>query len=93
MALNPNYEIKQVSMSVEMQEDAIAKANEAFKLYKIDKDIATYMKKQFDDAYKGSWNCIVGKNFGVSITHETRYLIYMIREAHSHILLFRAAEF
>ena len=40
---------------------------------KIDKDVATTLKKKFDthDTFGGTWHCIVGKNFGCSITHET----------------------
>ena len=37
---------------------------EAIEKCKIENEIATYLKKKFDEKYGGSWNCIVGKNFG-----------------------------
>ena len=89
--MNLDWEVIHVTMPADMQEAAITKATEASARFKIEKDIATDLKKQFDESYSGSWNCVVGTNFGVSITHETKYLKYMSR-AKTHILLFRAAD-
>jgi len=30
----------------------------------------------FDKTYGGTWHCIVGRNFGCSVTHETKYLVF-----------------
>lgn len=39
-------------------------------------DIAAYIKKEFDKRYNPTWHCIVGRNFGSYVTHETRHFIY-----------------
>lgn len=32
--------------------------------YNVEKDIAAYIKKEFDKKYNPTWHCIVGRNFG-----------------------------
>lgn len=54
-------------MDEEKQEHANLKINDALDKCKIEKDIATFMKKEFDDKFSGTWHCIVGKCFGCSI--------------------------
>jgi hypothetical protein len=31
--------------------------------YNVEKDIAAYIKKEFDKKYNPTWHCIVGRNF------------------------------
>merc|ERR1712129_341859 len=38
--------------------------------------ISAYIKKEFDKKYNPTWHCIVGRNFGSYVTHETRHFIY-----------------
>lgn len=33
--------------------------------YNVEKDIAAYIKKEFDKNYNPTWHCIVGRNFGM----------------------------
>ena len=40
------------------------------------KDIAAFIKKEFDKKYNPTWHCIVGRNFGSYVTHETKHFIY-----------------
>jgi dynein light chain LC8-type len=40
------------------------------------KDIAAYIKKEFDKKYGLTWHVIVGRNFGSYVTHETKHFIY-----------------
>lgn len=40
------------------------------------KDIAAMIKKELDQRYGLTWHCIVGKNFGSYVTHETKHFIY-----------------
>ena len=42
----------------------------------IEKDIAAFIKKEFDKKYNPTWHCIVGRNFGSYVTHETKHFIY-----------------
>lgn len=44
--------------------------------YNIEKDIAAYIKKEFDTKFNPTWHCIVGRNFGSYVTHETKHFIY-----------------
>lgn len=49
---------------------------QALEKYNIEKDIAAYIKKEFDKKYTPTWHCIVGRNFGSYVTHETKHFIY-----------------
>ena len=44
--------------------------------YNIEKNIASYIKREFDKKYNPTWHCIVGRNFGSYVTHETKHFIY-----------------
>lgn len=39
---------------------------QALEKYNIEKDIAAYIKKEFDRKYNATWHCIVGRNFGAT---------------------------
>ena len=67
--------IKNADMSEEMQQDAVDCATQALEKYNIEKDIAAYIKKEFDKKYNPTWHCIVVRGsckFGSYVTHETR---------------------
>ena len=49
---------------------------QAMEKFNIEKDIAAYIKKEFDKKYNPTWHCIVGRNFGSYVTHETKHFIY-----------------
>eukprot|EP00168_Porphyra_purpurea_P002932 TRINITY_DN13462_c0_g1_i1.p1 TRINITY_DN13462_c0_g1~~TRINITY_DN13462_c0_g1_i1.p1 ORF type:complete len:119 (-),score=6.18 TRINITY_DN13462_c0_g1_i1:79-435(-) len=68
--------IKNADMSEDMQQDAVDCASQALEKYNIEKDIAAYIKKEFDKKYNPTWHCIVGRNFGSYVTHETKHFIY-----------------
>merc|ERR1711872_3750 len=68
--------IKNSDMGEEMQDYAVESATKALEKYTIEKDIAAYLKKDFDHKYNPTWHCIVGRNFGSYVTHETRNFIY-----------------
>ncbi|RYG51950.1 hypothetical protein EON67_02305 [archaeon] len=34
------------------------------------------IKKEFDKKYGPTWHCIVGRNFGSYVTHESKHFIY-----------------
>ena len=57
-------------------QDAIDCANVALEKFNIEKDIAAYIKKEFDKKYNPTWHCVVGRNFGSYVTHETKHFIY-----------------
>ena len=43
---------------------AILRFSKALEKYNIEKDIAAFIKKEFDKKYGPTWHCIVGRNFG-----------------------------
>ena len=52
-----------------MQQQAIDVASDAMEKYSVEKDIAQYIKKEFDSRAGATWHCIVGRNFGSFATH------------------------
>jgi dynein light chain LC8-type len=52
-----------------MQQDAIDIATQALEKFNIEKDIAAFIKKEFDKKYNPTWHCIVGKYLSHSRTH------------------------
>ncbi|KAJ8267194.1 hypothetical protein GJAV_G00139600 [Gymnothorax javanicus] len=68
--------IKNADMPEDMQQDAVDCATQAMEKFNIEKDIAAYIKKEFDKKYNPTWHCIVGRNFGSYVTHETKHFIY-----------------
>lgn len=81
--------IKHADMNEEMQQDAIDCANVALQKFNIEKDIAAYIKKEFDKKYNPTWHCVVGRNFGSYVTHETKHFIYFYM-GQVAILLFKS---
>ncbi|VEL19825.1 unnamed protein product [Protopolystoma xenopodis] len=56
--------VKSVDMVEEMQHVAVDCAVTALERFNVEKDIAAYIKKEFDKMYNPTWHCIVGRNFG-----------------------------
>ena len=81
--------VKSVDMSEEMQADATELAQQAVDKYTVEKDMAAFLKKEFDAKYDKTWHCVVGKNFGSYVTHETKHFIYFY-VGNLAVLLFRA---
>ncbi|VDD78436.1 unnamed protein product [Mesocestoides corti] len=81
--------VKNADMSEEMQQAAADRAKEAMEQFSIEKDIAAYIKKAFDKDYSPTWHCIVGRNFGSYVTHESKNFIYFYM-GQVAILLFKS---
>ncbi|GAA31929.2 dynein light chain type 1 [Opisthorchis viverrini] len=82
--------VKNTDMPNEMQEMAVNVAADATNKYDLEKDIAAHIKKEFDRKYAVTWHCVVGKNFGSYVTHETQKFIYFCLEDRA-FLLFKTA--
>ncbi|KAH8923291.1 dynein light chain 1, cytoplasmic-like protein [Atractiella rhizophila] len=76
-------------MAEEMQHEAIEVAREAVDKFTVEKDIAAYIKKEFDRKYNPTWHVVVGKNFGSYVTHETKHFVYFYL-GNIAILLFKS---
>lgn len=50
--------------SLQRHDTRISADSQALEKYNIEKDIAAYIKKEFDRKYNPTWHCIVGRNFG-----------------------------
>lgn len=70
-------------------QDAIDVASQAMEKFTVEKEIAAYIKKEFDKKHNPTWHCIVGRNFGSYVTHETRHFIYFYLNQMA-ILLFKS---
>ena len=62
--------IQNSDMDEAMLQEAIQVSQRAIKKYKMDVDIAQSIKEHFDQKHHPVWNCIVGRNFGVFVTHQ-----------------------
>ncbi|KAK9466337.1 dynein light chain type 1-domain-containing protein [Lipomyces arxii] len=82
--------IKSVDMSEDMQSVVLDVAVQAMEQYNIEKDIAAHIKKELDRRFGQTWHCIVGRNFGSYVTHETRHFIYFYLGPIA-VLLFKTA--
>ena len=58
--------VKNADMTEDMQQDAIDISTQALEKYNIEKDIAAFIKKEFDKKYNPTWHCIVGKSPSIS---------------------------
>ena len=63
--------IKNANMSEEFQEEAVSAAAQAMTFFNGEENlVAAFIKKQFDSAHHPLWHCIVGEDFGSSVTAE-----------------------
>ncbi|TGZ60343.1 hypothetical protein CRM22_008594 [Opisthorchis felineus] len=51
-------------MNSEMLEYAVETTREAFGKYKVETQIAEFIKKRLDEKYAQSWHCVVGTWYG-----------------------------
>ena len=55
--------VNNTDMPDAMQRKAIESVQTALRQYKLEKDMAAYIKREFDKQYNPTWHCIVGRNF------------------------------
>lgn len=80
--------VRSSDMSPELEADALEVGKQAMKRYKLESDIADYIKTAFDEKHGGDWHCIVGKTYGSSITPADGNFIYFSHNKLS-VLLFK----
>ncbi|XGW32399.1 hypothetical protein V3C99_017166 [Haemonchus contortus] len=69
--------IKSTDMCTEMQQKVVSIVCTACEKYRVEKEIAAYIKQEMDRRFSNSWHCVVGRNFGSYVTHETNHFIYL----------------
>ncbi|KAL9232949.1 hypothetical protein vseg_008005 [Gypsophila vaccaria] len=83
------FTIKSADMSDDLQKEAVDVAIAAFEMNIVEKDVAESIKKEFDKKHGPTWHCIVGRNFGSYVTHETNHFVYFYLD-HKAVLLFKS---
>ncbi|CAI0628832.1 unnamed protein product [Linum tenue] len=84
--------VKETDMPESMQIKAMASASEALDIFDVlnCRSLAAHIKKQeFDRAYGGGWQCVVGSSFGCFFTHKQGTFIYFALGS-LNFLLFKA---
>ena len=76
--------VKNADMSEDMQQDAIDIATQALEKFNIEKDIAAFIKKEFDKKYNPTWHCIVGK-YHASVFSVIKYCLQVGTLAHTSL--------
>lgn len=80
--------IEDADMSFKMQLDAKNCATQAFDKYEKEKDIAAYIKREFDQKFGPTWHCVVGRDFGSYVSPDAKHFTcFSLRRV--TILLFR----
>ena len=66
-------------MEPEMAEYAVREAEGALETSFNERRIAQLMKAAFEKRFKNNWHCVVGRDFGAYVTHESgRFLFFYI---------------
>eukprot|EP00406_Dinophysis_acuminata_P071330 CAMPEP_0179257554 /NCGR_PEP_ID=MMETSP0797-20121207/24849_1 /TAXON_ID=47934 /ORGANISM="Dinophysis acuminata, Strain DAEP01" /LENGTH=77 /DNA_ID=CAMNT_0020965537 /DNA_START=134 /DNA_END=367 /DNA_ORIENTATION=+ len=76
-------------MNESMMQEAVECATQAMDKYNTEREVANFIKKEFDKRHTPFWHVVVGKNFGSYVTHETKHFIYFYL-GQLGILLFKA---
>nr|CAH8826191.1 unnamed protein product [Trichobilharzia regenti] len=80
--------VKSTGMPEEMQEHAIKTCVKAMRMHRYDKDIASALKREFNNKYGPTWHCVVGCSYGSNVSHTEGGLMYFFLGRRS-ILLFK----
>lgn len=75
-AENLEVQIKNADMNEVLQTEVVELAKTAMDRFNTEKDIANFIKKELDRNHTPFWHCIVGRNFGSYVTHETKHFVY-----------------
>ncbi|KAJ3005374.1 Dynein light chain 1, cytoplasmic, partial [Thoreauomyces humboldtii] len=50
--------VEKADMALEMQQDAVACATQAVERHNVEKDLAAFIKREFDEKYNPTWHCV-----------------------------------
>ena len=67
--------IKTSDMPNEMRQDALDCATQALEKYTLEKDIAHYIKKEYEKKYAPSWHCIGKNHFKIQNPFLSKYCV------------------
>nr|KJB28661.1 hypothetical protein B456_005G061200 [Gossypium raimondii] len=89
LTVKPATDERNADMKDDMQKEAVNIAIAAFEKNNVEKDVAEHIKKEFDKRHGPTWHCIVGRNFGSYVTHETNHFVYFYLDQKA-VLLFKS---
>ncbi len=72
----------------EMKARAYDLAFQSLEKYSVERDMSDYIKSKFDEEFLPSWQCVVGKDFAVSLSHESENFLFFSVE-NTYFLLFK----
>ncbi|RWS27385.1 uncharacterized protein B4U80_08671 [Leptotrombidium deliense] len=84
--------IQAAEMPHHMQKFAIKSASQACHIFTTEKHIAESIKQDFDSAFKPTWHCIVGRNWGSCVTHSKHCYIRLLFKDLT-ILLYKSSSY
>lgn len=91
-----DHVIKHNDLYGHMLKAALILITDAYKKLSVNKDVSEFIKKGLDAdpsmnlSSKGAWHVITGKSFGLSITHNAKFLLFLdIPSKLESVLLFR----
>ncbi|KAF7258207.1 hypothetical protein EG68_04506 [Paragonimus skrjabini miyazakii] len=61
---------KKTAQILNFEHEAVELCLTAMNQCKTEKDMAMFIKKEFDKRHGGVWHCVIGKHFGCYISHE-----------------------
>ncbi|KAF8572209.1 hypothetical protein P879_03041 [Paragonimus westermani] len=67
--------VKKTAEILNFEHEAVELCLTAMNRYKIERDMAMFIKKEFDKRHGGVWHCIIGKHFGCYISHENDRIV------------------
>ncbi|KAJ8041014.1 Dynein light chain 1, cytoplasmic [Holothuria leucospilota] len=78
--------VKNADMEDGMREDVLGLATQCMEKFTLEKDMASFMKRQMDELHGPTWHAVVGKHFGSFVTHETKHFIYFYCGSYAFLL-------
>jgi dynein light chain LC8-type len=80
--------LHKLDIQEQMKKRAYDLAVESMQKFSVEKDIADNVKEKFDEEFLPSWQCIVGKDFAVSFSHESENFLFFAID-NMYFLLFK----
>mmetsp|Transcript_12698 Transcript_12698/g.25922 ORF Transcript_12698/g.25922 Transcript_12698/m.25922 type:complete len:96 (-) Transcript_12698:432-719(-) len=85
-----DYGATVTDMPQEIQDIALQTVTKALEEGKSENESVAFVKEFFDRTYGPTWHCILGRNFGSKVTHESKTFLYITVNKTLKMLLFKS---
>jgi dynein light chain LC8-type len=85
-----NLKVISVDMEDDMHNFALQTIQESFDESNSERLVSQRIKKNFDDHYQPAWSCIVGRDFGSHVVHQTKRYIFLCYHESVYVLLWKS---